>query len=477
MPRGDRSSGWWGGRRHRTYTVIVFVVLASLDNTALALMPPLIRDISRDLGVDEATVGLLTASIILLTAVTAVAWGYWGDRTDRKPLLFGGTVLWSAGMAASTWASTFTVLAAWQCLAAVGLGAIASVGFSVVSDLVAPRRRGLAMSFWGIAQGTGTWAALVLVGFTVEGGWRGPFLVTAAAGMLFALLYLSTYTPPRGGSEPALVELRAAGGTYDHRIEPDHLPALLRHRTNRWLVLQGFTAQIAYGSLIWIAPLFQSKVEALGHAPATADAVGALMVALVQVGALFSILAGHLGDRLQRRSLRARAAIGAAGILGAIPFFLATFLLPLHGLSVPEGATGSAAALATLGAAVSSPWIAAVFVVALLAQALTSADSPNWYALIADVNLPEHRGTVFGVGNLSNGMGRAVGNGMTGVTLGALSGALPPPANYVASLCLFQVFFLPTGWCYWRASRTSPEDIVATAGLLRERARRGGPSR
>lgn len=466
---GDRP-GWWGGRRHRGFTVVVFVVLASLDNTALALMPPLIRDISRDLGVGETPLGLLTASVILVTAVTAVFWGYWGDRAERKPLLFGGTLLWSAGMAASTTATSFPVLAAWQCLAAVGLGAIASVGFSVVSDLVSPARRGLAMSFWGIAQGIGSWAALILVGVTVEGGWRGPFLITALAGGTFALLYLTTYSPPRGAKEPTLARILEEGGTYDHQIERDHVPELLRHRTNRWLILQGFTAQIAYGSLIWISPLFQAKVEALGHAPATADAVGALMVAVVQLGALFSILAGHVGDRLQRRTLRARAAIGAVGILGAVPFFLATFLLPLHGLEIPEGATGGGAVTATLGALVSSPWVAAVFAVALVAQALTAADSPNWYALIADVNLPEHRGTVFGLGNLSNGIGRAAGNGLTGVTLGALSTALPPPTNYVASLCLFQVFFLPTGWCYWRAARTSPGDIHATEATLAARA-------
>ena len=42
---------------------------------------------------------------------------------------------------------------------------------------------------------------------------------------------------------------------------------------------------------------------------------------------------------------------------------------------------------------------------ATIALALTSANSPNWFALLADVNPPEHRGTVYSLGNLANGVG------------------------------------------------------------------------
>ncbi|GAB3874589.1 hypothetical protein GCM10027610_143570 [Dactylosporangium cerinum] len=38
---------------HRVYSVAVFIVLASLDNVAISLVPPLYSPISRSLGVGE----------------------------------------------------------------------------------------------------------------------------------------------------------------------------------------------------------------------------------------------------------------------------------------------------------------------------------------------------------------------------------------------------------------------------------------
>ena len=56
------------------------------------------------------------------------------------------------------------------------------------------------------------------------------------------------------------------------------------------------------------------------------------------------------------------------------------------------------------------PTVGLSLAVAVFALALTSANSPNWFAMIADVNPPEHRGTVYSLGNLVNGFGRAGGN-------------------------------------------------------------------
>ncbi len=86
-----------GGRVHITYTVVVFVTLASLDNAAIALLPNMVLPVSEELGVSEGAVGAITAVVILVTALTAVGWGYWGDRSSRKRLLLYGTAVWAAG--------------------------------------------------------------------------------------------------------------------------------------------------------------------------------------------------------------------------------------------------------------------------------------------------------------------------------------------------------------------------------------------
>ncbi|MFE9954128.1 MFS transporter [Micromonospora sp. NPDC005299] len=460
-----------GNATHRYYSVVVFVVLASLDNVAIGLVPPLYGSISGALGVSQRLLGLVTAVSFLVSAVAAVAWAYVGDRTDRKPLLMVGTLIWAAGTGGSALAQHYPTFLAAQLVAAVGLGAVGSVGFSVVTDLISPRRRGLVMSFWGLSQGVGTLAGTLTGGLLGATDWRRPFLVLTVVGLLATVAYLFTYDIRRGQSEPELAAALDAGGEYDYRISRNDLPRILARRTNRWLVLQGLTAQAAFGSLVWLPVLFSQRAEAQGYSAATAVVVGSVFATLFQIGGVLSIVGGLAGDALQRRTPSGRALVAAVGILAAVPFYLVLFFVPIR-IDVPDGGSSGAVIAAVLSSVLTEPTVGLSLLTAVLALALTSANSPNWFALIADVNPPEHRGTVYSLGNLVNGVGRAAGNGLVGVAFQALRAAFPPPLNYAVGLAAFQLFFIPTGVMYWRAARTSPRDIAQVHDLLHTRADR-----
>ncbi len=462
----DRPAPVRVGAVRRLYSVTVFIVLASLDNVAIGLVPPLYTPIGRALHQPESLVSLVTAISFLVTAVAAVGWAYFGDRTNRKPLLMIGTLVWSAGTGATALSGSFPAFLAAQILASIGLGAVASVGFSVVSDLISPRRRGLVMSLWGLSQGVGTLAGTLIGGLLGAADWRRPFLLLTAMGIAATLAYTLTYDIRRGQSEPDLAPLFEAGGEYEHRIGTRDLPGIAGRRSNIWLILQGLTAQMAFGSLVWLPRLFQAKVEALGYDERTAIKVGSIFAVLFQLGGVLSIVGGLIGDRLQRRTARGRALVAAFGILGGIPLYIVLFFAPLH-IDIPEGAN---VVLAVLSSVLTEPTVAVSFVVALLALALTSANSPNWFALIVDVNPPEHRGTVYSAGNLVNGVGRALGNGMAGVVFRVLASRYQPPTNFAVGLAVFQLFFIPTGIMYYLASRTTPGDIATVRTMLRDRA-------
>ncbi len=465
---------FWGTRGHVVYTIVVFVALASLDNAALALIPAMVKTVSSGVDASETLVRVLVGLQFFITAVTAVAWGYAGDTRSRKPLLLWGTVIWAGAEMLSGLAPNLAVFAVFQLIAAVGFGSIASVGFSVISDFVGPTHRGLAMSFWGLSQGVGTAFGLLLASQLGAEDHRMPFIAIAVLGFLFATLYLFTYEAPRGRAEPELQALYEAGESYDYRMSREQLPVLFERRTNIWLILQGLTAQLVYGSLVWFVLVFQEKVIAEGYSEATGTRVGGLLTFVVLVSGISSVGAGWLGDRLQRRSLRARALIAMVGILAAIPFFLLAFWMPLRGLQVTEGA-GTLTFIGEVAVALfTNPWVALTVVSAIFALVLTGADSPNWFALISDVNLPEHRGTVYGLANLSNGVGRPVGSIASSQAAAGLERGLPPPFNWAVAMSLSIVFFLPTGWMYWKASRTSPGDITEVRRVLRER---GGGSK
>lgn len=448
------------------YSVAVFIVLASLDNVAIGLVPPLYSPISRALGVGEGALGVVTAVSYLVTAVAAVVWAYAGDRTDRKPVLMVGTLIWAAGTGATVLAGGYWGFLGAQLLASVGLGAVGSVGFSVVSDLISPKRRGLVMSLWGLSQGVGTLAGVLVASQLGGKDWKAPFYVLAALGVVASIAYFTTADIRRGQSEPDLAAVFAAGEEYEHRISRADLPRIAARRTNVWLVLQGLTAQAAFGSLVWLPRLFQARAEAQGYDEQSAIAVGGLLATLFQLGGVLSIVGGLIGDRWQRRDQGGRAKVAAIGILAGVPLYVLLFFAPI-GLPAPRDRP---ALEIVLGSLFTSPGLLGAFLLALLALALTSANSPNWFALIADVNPPEHRGTVYSMGNLVNGVGRAAGNGLVGAVFAALARSFPPPANLAIGLAAFQVFFVPTGIMYWLASRTSPRDIGEVHALLQARA-------
>src|SRR3954453_19228337 len=105
-----------GGPAHRVYSVVVFVILASLDNVAIGLVPPLYGSIGADLGVSEARIALATTVMFLLSAVAGggppparpPGWFFrpggggggggapGGAPPRRKPVLVAGTLIWVA---------------------------------------------------------------------------------------------------------------------------------------------------------------------------------------------------------------------------------------------------------------------------------------------------------------------------------------------------------------------------------------------
>jgi len=461
--------GLVGGRAHRLYTVVVFIVLASLDNVAIGLAPPLFSPIADTFGVAFGSVTFAIGATYLVSAASAVGWAYVGDRGNRKPLLMIGTLIWAAGAFVTAISPNYGVFLGAQLVGAVGLGAVASVGFSVVSDLITPRRRGLVMSFWGLSQGVGMLVGTLLGGLLGAGDWRRPFGVLTVVALAATVAYLFTYNIRRGQSEPQLAGVFASGDEYEYRITRADLPVILGRRTNLWLILQGFTAQLVFGSLVLLPRLFQAKAEALGFPQKTAIQIGSVCTAVFVLGGILSIVGGLIGDRLQRRTLRGRGLVAAVGILAAIPFYVVLFFVPLR-LDMPLNVDPGGVVTGVLRSLVTEPAMAVSFLFALLALALTSANSPNWYALIAEANPPEHRGTVFSLGNLVNGAGRAAGTGLVGAAFGALERTIAPPLNFAVGLAGFQVFFIPTGIMFLLAARSSPRDITEVQELLADRA-------
>lgn len=460
---------WWGGPVHRVYTVIVFIVLASLDNAARAVFPPLYAVVAEDLGVPEAWLGFVSAFNVLLIAVTALIWGYWGDRSSRKALLLYGTLVWSGAMYLTGIAKNYNQLLIFQLLTAIGIGCIASIGFSVVTDLIPPRRRGLLMSFWGLSQASGGGLGALTGSFLGASNWRLPFAVIAGAGLAFAILYALSYEPRRGQSEPELSHIFKSGERYGRRIRVSDVRQILSIRSNIWLLLQGLMSTIAYGSLIWLPRLIISRLQALDYPLETATIAGNLLAILFQLGLYGAVIGGVIGDRWQQKYPAARAWLCTFSAFVGMPVITAFFFIPIRWFELPPEADTLTIALVTIMSPFTNAWIGSAFLVSMLGFAILAVDNPNRSALLSDLNQPEHRGTIAGFSTLLVGVGLAIGNSLTGLLQTYYALHFAPPLNYTMGLAMFQLFFIPAGIFYLLAVRSTPRDLANARATLKRR--------
>jgi MFS family permease len=449
---------------------IVFTILASLDNAAAGVLPPLYAIIAGQFSAGDEALGFVSALYLLVAAVSALYWGYRGDRGGRKKLLFWGTIFWVSMMLLTATASEFQQFLLFQLGTAAGVGSVSAVSYSMVSDLVPAHRRGLALSLWSISQVLGAGLGALLASTLGALDWRYPFWIVAGFGLLFAGFFVFVKEPARGQMEPALIKVIAEGRRYRYRIHWSAFPRIIQQRSTALLLAQRFFYALSLGSTLWVPRWALARVEAEGYDLTMATIVGNLFVLIFSLGSFFAIYAGHWGDQLQNRRRNGRPILAASGLLLSIPLFILMFFLPLRGVILPTEGNLFAIAWAVLSSLFTNGWVMLMFVVAFIGLALQAVEAPNWAAMITDLNLPEHRGTVIGMSRIFTATGNAISVGLAGWLISSLSANFPSPWNYSLGLTAFQFLTIPAGVFYLLLLRYYPRDWTAVQQTLALRA-------
>jgi Arabinose efflux permease len=455
------------------YTIFVFVALAAFDNIIIGLFPPLFAFIAKDLNVNLSALGIVSAINILVTSLSSIYWGYLAGKFNRKRLIIIGTIFWSISVFLTSRSSNYIQLLVFQIFTGIGLGCIASIGFSVLTDYIPHKFRGMLLSLWGMSQGFGGIAGALMASLIATAtNWRKPFEIVSIIGFFLIILYLFIKEPTLGESEPELQELIKKGYEYNYNIEFNHLYEIASKKSNILLFCQGFFMNITTGSLIWLPTLYISKIQHQGYSTGTATIAAGYLFALFQIGGLTSSFFGYLGDVFQRKSYEGRALLTSFFVFITMPFYMAMFLLPMNNLSLSDSNSPSLILLSLLKQVIINPWIAGMFILSFLASASQSANTPNWLALITDVNLPEHRGTAFSVSNLANSLGRTLGNVGIGYVLTIISVYRGEPQNYIITLIIFQMFLIPAAYYYIKMAKSNAKDIGEVKSILRKRGKK-----
>jgi predicted MFS family arabinose efflux permease len=309
--------------------LIIFLVgaIQFVNIVDFMMVMPLGPDYARALGISTAHLGLIAGSYTAAAAVAGIAAARFLDRFDRRKAL--GVALFGlvTGTAAGALAQGLPSLVVARAIAGAFGGPATSISLSIIADVVPPARRGRAvgavMGAFSVASVLGVPLGLRLATW---GGWRLPFIVVAASGVVVVVLALLAMPPMRGH----IVAADASGGP--------NLSALLRDETIRLaLATNGLVMLTAFLVVPNIAP---HLLQNLGFPRSRLD------LAYMVGGAASFLIMRIAGRGIDRYGAARVSVVGTALMIGVLWFafiapgaigvggVLAVFVLFMGGMSI-----------------------------------------------------------------------------------------------------------------------------------------------
>jgi predicted MFS family arabinose efflux permease len=287
--------------------------LSYLYRTVNAVIAP---DLARDIGVDPASLGLLTASYFLAFAAFQIPLGLLLDRYGPRRVEACLLLFAAAGALTFALADSLSMLIAGRALIGLGVSACLMAAFKAFNLWLPRASLPLANGVQMVSGGVGALAATAPVEMALKfTDWRGVFTVLAAATLITALcVFLIVPKQDEGHSRETLHE---------------QLGGLRQVFSNRafWTVTPwAVTAQAAYLSTLglWSGPWLR-------------DVAGFDRMALANtlMGVSIAMIVGYFGfgalaGRLARRGVQPMT-VAAVGMLG---FILVQGLLVLQLTSI-----------------------------------------------------------------------------------------------------------------------------------------------
>lgn len=306
--------------RYAAYVLALMVginLLNYMDRWVGSAVAPLVQ---REFQLSDFSVGLLGSAFTLVYALSAVPFGVWADRGVRKHVIGTGIAIWSLATLLTGLTANYVQLFVTRAVLGVGEASYYPAGTSLLGDLFPRPVRGRVMSIWSAGTAFG-----IALGFAGGGllaaafGWRAAFFVTAAPGMVLALLAFGIKEPLRGAAE--LHGPRLADAT-DATVRT--MWGLLRIRTLLWtIVAQTLLFFVIGGATYWLPTLLGRRFGmSVGEA-------GALSGGVIVLGGLIgTLVGGWLADWRRARSAAADLEVAIAGFTCAAVFVGAALVAP-----------------------------------------------------------------------------------------------------------------------------------------------------
>jgi MFS family permease len=253
--------------------------------------------IGKELGLTYAQIGLVMTCQHIAGAISNIPGGMFVDTVGRKGFLLALSLFWIGfpylliGFAHSYWLLLL-------CVSLVGIGN--NLWHPTAIPALAnrfPGRKGLVLSIHGMGGNVGDAVAPLVIGALLATlTWREVVFVNIVPGVLIACLILVYLGSLRLAGEAAEKKTSPEGQTLAEYLRG--LRSLLRNRSVILLTVSSAFRTMTQVALLTFLPVFLAYE--MGYSPFW---VGACLFVLQAAGFIASPIAGHLSDRMGRRTI------------------------------------------------------------------------------------------------------------------------------------------------------------------------------
>jgi putative MFS transporter len=300
-------------QQHRTIGLFsIPVIVAALGyfvDIYDLLLFGMIRDTSlQSLGLswdDAVSTGLDIMGIQMIgLLIGGICWGVLGDKKGRLSILFGSILLYSLANAANGLVHTIPQYKWCRFIAGIGLAGELGAGITLVSELVAKEKRGIATSF---VAGVGLTGAVAAYFISRVFDWRTCFYIGGGLGVVLLLLRVSVF---ESGMYKSLKNVNVKKGNFLMFFTNGR-----RFKKYMLAILIGLPTWYVIGLLIQLSDKFGKEFGI----PEKIIPGKAVMYAYVAI-AIADILIGLLSQLLKSRK-KALFIFYAITILGIVLYF------------------------------------------------------------------------------------------------------------------------------------------------------------
>lgn len=336
---------------------------------------------------------VVSVMFFLLGGIVSIYAGILTDQYDRKKLMLYVVLLGEIPCMLTGFAPNYAVFLTLRTLTGFGLGGILPLIFSLLGDYFKPENRNTASAWVGLSMGLGIAVGQLFAGAvaheTIMGlsGWRFSFIAMAAPSIPIVLLYFFFGSLPKRENLASGTTTEEASVETGHKITLADFKRIFKTKTNIVIFLQGIPGNVPWALLFVYLVDFFEKTKGFDVQEANL-----LVIAFGGTAILGGFVGGFIGKFLYLKARKWLPVFGGLAIIsGAIP----TFMILAYNekdMSVPV-------------------------TLALIGGLLATMAVPNVRAILLNSNIPENRGSVFALYNLTDDLGKGLGPFFIGLLL------------------------------------------------------------